>query len=418
MRIYNKYLCFFTLIVIGMFLFNSCEKKQSNIGLDLISDSDKLHLYADTVDVKCYTVTDSVVSSDERTLSPLGSYFDPIFGFTKASFVCHARISSSNVDFSSVSKINGIELHLKYSSTYGDTSTNQTINVCRLKKEVYFDTDYYSNFTLQPSEYDVLASETLSFGKDSLTKIKLPNELAQEFVNSDINNFINNTTFIEYFNGLYVYTDPVSSNGCIYSINLIHPDSKMVMYYNDSLEYEFLINSKSAIINMYEHDYTNAHSDILSVLADSTLLLDKCYIQSLAGLKAKIHFPQIIDYFGTIKNVAINKAQLVITLKADTDENIFLPPPKLALVAINENGKYDFLTDYKLNNSNFGGALENKFTYKFNIPFHIQELVNGKADNGIYLFASDNRTIPYRLVLNANGASKDRMKLEVYYSLY
>ena len=152
-----------------------------------------------------------------------------------------------------------------------------------MKKEVYFDTDYYSNFTLQPSEYDVLASETLSFGKDSLTKIKLPNELAQEFVNSDINNFINNTTFIEYFNGLYVYTDPVSSNGCIYSINLIHPDSKMVMYYNDSLEYEFLINSKSAIINMYEHDYTNAHSDILSVLADSTLLLDKCYIKS-AGL--------------------------------------------------------------------------------------------------------------------------------------
>ncbi|HPX76435.1 MAG TPA: DUF4270 family protein [Bacteroidales bacterium] len=418
MQIYNKCLCFFTIIVISIFLFNSCEKKQSNIGLDLIPDSDKLHLYADTIDVNCYTVTDSIVSSDERTLSPLGSYIDPIFGFTKSSFVCHARISSSNVDFSTVSKINSIELHLKYSTTYGDTSTNQTVKVCRLKKEIYFDNDYYSNFTLQPSEYEVLTSETLRFRQDSLAKIKLPDELAQEFINADKTNFINNTTFIEFFNGLYVYTDSVSSDGCIYSINLIHPDSKMVMYYNDSLQYDFLINSKSAIINMFEQDYTNANSDITNVLADSTLLLDNCYIQSLAGLKAKIYFPQIIDYFDTIKNVAINKAQLVITLKLNTDENVFLPPPKLALVAITEDGKYDFLTDYKLNNSNFGGTLENKITYKFNIPFHIQELVNGKTDTGIYLFANDNRTIPYRVVLNANGASEDRMKLEVYYSLY
>ena len=132
MKIYSKTLYFFTLVIFSIFLFNSCEEKPSDIGLDLIPGNDKMQLYADTIDVDCYTVPDFVLSSDERTLSPLGSYIDPIFGFTKASFLCHTRISSSNVDFSVVSKINGLELHLKYNSVYGNTSSNQILTVCKL----------------------------------------------------------------------------------------------------------------------------------------------------------------------------------------------------------------------------------------------------------------------------------------------
>ncbi len=418
MKIYN-YLFAFFIAVVGIIFIISCEQKSSDIGLGLMPENDRLDLFADTMAVDCFTVTDFIVSTDERTLSPLGSYVDPIFGYTKAAFVCHTRISSSNVDFSSVNKINKIELQLKYSSFYGNKATSQNVYVARLKKEIYYDSIYYSNFNLNSSEFEVLSSTVLDFNSaDSIAKISLPIELAQEFTNSaNKNHFIDNNSFIKYFNGLYVFTDPVSSGGCIYSLDLVGSSSAMILYYNDTSKYEFLINSKSAIINMFEHDYSNACTEIKEVIADTSLIKDLCYIQGLGGLKAKIKFPQIANFFDT-KNIAINKAQLVITVKAESDENVFLPPPKLTLVAITDDGKYDFLTDYKLNNTYFGGALENKYTYKFNIPFHIQELVNGKTDYGIYLFATDNRTIPYRVVLNANGNSSDRMRLIVYYTKF
>lgn len=404
----------------GLIAFISCNDKDTNIGLNLMPDSDKISLFADTIGVDCYTVNDDIVSTDERTLSPLGSYFDPIFGFTKAEFVCHTRISSSNVDFSAVQEINSLELQLKYSSYYGDPSAAQTVKVYRLKKEVYYDSVYYSNFTLNESQYEWLASVPLEFNaSDSLLKIQLPIALAESFKDPlNKKHFVDNTTFIKFFNGLYVTTEDVASGGCIYSLNLLHANSKMVMHYNDSLKYDFLINNKSAIINMFEHDYGTASAEVQAAVADTTILRNLCFVQSLGGVKTKIKFPKLENYFDST-NIAINKAQLVITVKTVTDENIFAPPPKMTLVAITQSGKYDFITDYKLNNSYFGGTLKpGEYTYKFNIPFHIQELINGNEDYGIYLFAADNRTIPYRAVIHANDNSEKSMRLEIYYSKY
>jgi len=424
----NKTIFFRLLVVSSMFFatlgFMSCNDEDSDIGLDIIPGSDKMDLFADTLDVDCFTVTDDIISTDERTLSPLGSYFDPIFGFTKASFVCQARISSSNVEFDTVKTVLSLQLQMKYSSYYGDKSAAQTVNVYRLKKDIFIDSTYYSSFNLQPSEYELLATVPLVFNSaDSLITIDLPSDLSASFINSsNSSHFVDNTTFIDFFNGFYVTTDDVASGGCIYSINLLHADSKMVLNYtdyeNDTASYDFLINSKSAIINMFEHDYSSASSDIQTALADTVALHDFCYVQSLGGLKTKIKFPELENYFDST-NIAVNKAKLIVTVKSGTNESSFAPPPKMTLVLILESGKYDFITDYKVNNTYFGGSLgSDKYTYTFNIPFHVQELVNGNQDYGIYLFASDNRTMPYRSVIHGNDDSEKSMKLELYYSKY
>lgn len=407
-------------LMLTVFGFVSCNQEDSEIGLGIIPGSDKMQLFADTIDVDCFTVLDNSISTDERTLSPLGSYNDPVFGFTKAGFACQARISSSNVDFSGVEVVNSLELHLKYSSHYGDSATAQTVNVYRLKKDIYIDSTYYSDFTLQPSEYELLSTAPVYFDPaDSLMKIDLPSDLATSFISaSNSTHFVDNTTFIDFFNGFYVTTDDMASGGCIFSLNLVDSDSKMILYYNDTASYDFYINSKSAIINMFEHDYTTALPDIQTVLADTASLHDFCYVQSLGGLKTKIKFPGISTMFDST-NIAINKANLIIKVKAGTNETSFAPPPKMTLVVVLESGKYDFITDYKVNNTYFGGSLgSDEYTYTFNIPFHIQELVNGNEDYGIYLFAADNRTMPYRAVIHGNDNSDKSMKLEIYYSKY
>lgn len=405
-------------ILSGIFL-NSCQNEETPIGLGIIPGSDIMDLFCDTISVQTYTVRDQNISTDERSLATLGSYLDPIFGLSKASFLFQTRISSNNVDFSNVETINSLELHLKYDYHYGNTGTEQTLNIYRLLKDVYIDSIYYAYEKPDIADLELLTTMNLEVPmEDSLMKINLPIELAQEFINADSTNFIDNESFINYFKGLYLTTENVSVDGCIYGFNLYSTESRMILHFNDSLEYEFLINSKSATFNMFEHDYSTADANIQTVVADSSNISNYCYVQSLGGLKTKLFFPELKTFFDT-SNIAINKAQLKISIQDNYNEQIYVAPPKLTLVAILENGKYDFLTDYKVNGAKFGGEMDsNYYTYTFNIPFHIQELINDHPDYGLYLFALDNRTKPYRVVINNDPNSSNSIKLEIYYSKY
>lgn len=399
-------------------LFSSCENEDSALGLGIIPGSDMMDLICDTINVQCYTVLDNNIATDERSLATLGSYIDPEFGFTKASFLFQTRISSNNVDFSEVEQIQSLELHLKYNFHYGDKTTPQTLNVYRLLNDVYIDSTYYSDYKPESTDIEFLTSLSIDIPEeDSLFIITLPIELANEFVNADSSNFADNDVFIEFFKGLYLTTDDVSSGGCIYDFDLYDTESRMMLNYNDSLEYEFLINSNSATFNMFEHDYSMASADVQAAIADTTQSHNSCYIQSLAGLKMKLYFPELETLFDST-NIAINKAKLILNLE-DYDETIYVTSTDLAMVSIQEDGLYDFVTDYKLNTTNFGGEFNSTDNnYTFNIPFHIQELVNGNTDYGLYLFSSENRTKPYRSIFDNNQTDGQGIQLEIYYSKY
>lgn len=400
-------------------ILNSCQNEESPIGLGIIPGSDQMELFCDTFNVRAYTVSDLNIATDERSLATLGSYVDPVFGFSKASFICQTRISSNNVDFSDVVKLNSLELHLKYDFHYGDIQTAQTLNIYRLLNDVYIDSVYYASYKPELSDLELLTTLSLDVPmEDSLLKITLPIELAQEFIDADSTNFTDNDAFIQYFKGFYLTTENLAADGCIYSFDLYDSDSRMMLYFNDSLDYEFYINTKSAAFNMFEHDYSLASADIQTAVADSTGLYDYCYVQSLGGLKTKLFFTDL-DTLLSSSNIAINKAQLTISIQDNYNEQVYVAPPKMTLVAVLENGKYDFLTDYKVNSTKFGGDMDTDYyTYTFNIPFHIQELINGNTDYGLYLFATENRTKPYRVILNNKDGDKNAIKLEIYYSKY
>lgn len=414
-----RILNFFFLFLIS-FAFFSCNDDNSDVGLELLPGNDKIDVFVDTINVDCFTLLDNHISTDKRSLSPLGNYHDPIFGYTQAGFATHLRIVTSNSSFDKVDTVNSLELHLKYKTYYGDTNTLQKINVYRLKKDIYSDSTYYSDFVLNPSDYELLISSDIHFGKDSIMRIKLPIELANSFIDpANAAYFKTDQSFLQFFKGLYIATDQLSAGGCIYSINLQDKASKMVMFYNDSASFNFVVNTKAAIINMFNHNYSTAIPDINSVLADTLTPNQLCYIQNLAGLKVKILFPELNNLKANYrsKKIAINKAKLKIKIERNTQEDKFLPPPKLTLVKVLDNGKYDFISDYKINGTYFGGALSS-YTYTFNIPLYIQDLIGGEKELGLLLFATDNRTMSHRVVVNASNNSPDRMQLELYYSLY
>ncbi|HOE03824.1 MAG TPA: DUF4270 domain-containing protein [Bacteroidales bacterium] len=410
------------LALISALFFSSCEMEPSEIGLNLQPGSDRMDLFIDTLEVETYTVLDDSIASDERTLSPLGSYYDPLFGFVKADFFTHLRLSTANVKFSEVvNTADSLMLHLYYTGYYGDTTTPQTIRVYRvLNTDIYTDSVYYSSYRFEPTDLQELTSyEFTPHPSDSFINIKMPQSLINEFISStNTSSFVSSDTFIDFFKGLYVTTDAVSNNGSIIYFNLISPNSKMTLYYNDSLSFNFLINASSARINMFEHDFSSADASIQQSIDNFNSPNEISYLQSLGGLRIKMFIKGLEDLDSL--RYAINKAELQITINPSSGST-FAPPPALTMVAINEEGKNEFLTDYKINSTHFGGSLVSASnTYTFNIPFHIQQLILNQEllDNGIYLFPLDNRTNAGRVALNGGNHSTNSMKIIIMYSKF
>jgi hypothetical protein len=243
----------------------------------------------------------------------------------------------------------------------------------------------------------------------------------EEFIDpSNVSHFNENADFIEFFKGFYITASNSLNPGNYIYLDLLSSQSNVQLYYDDTASYTFNISSNSTIINHFNHDYSQASSELQSSIEDTTVERDLVYIQSLGGLKTKILFPELSSLTDSTGVIGINKAQLIISVKEDLyGLDNYPPPSSLSLIAITESGGNEFLTDYKVNGEKFGGVY-NSITqeYIFNIPLHIQELINGKADYGLYLSPLNNRIFANRAILHGNGDDEFSMKLELLYTKY
>lgn len=414
---------YLVLLISLITFFCSCNKDSSIIGFNLQPGSDFIELDEKVIDVSTYTVTDFNISSNQRTISPLGEYKDPVFGLTKAMFTCQLLLSSGNVNFSAIrDNVNEMILQLKYRGNYGNSDEKLNIKVYRILDDIYRDSVYYSNFRINEQHLTLLSETELEILEDSLIKIEMPQQLINDFLNpSDSIYFKDNESFISFFKGIYVTAEYTGSEGQIVYIDLLSNSSRMDLIYNDTSRFSFTITTASTIINQFEHDYSDANQDLLLNISDTTINNSLCFLQSLGGLRTRIHFPELENSFETDKIIGINKAQLIIYIKQEADVNKFTPPTSLNLIAIDDNGRNEFLTDYKVNSAKFGGILNSEYhKYTFNIPLYIQEIISGsRNDNGLYLFPSNNRIYANRAVIYGGAYEGElAMKLEVLYSKY
>lgn len=416
-----------------------CQKGDQTLGVNLLPGvkiyETRYHQEKSTITTAIFT--DTKIRVDRPVYNLLGSFNDPVFGRTDASFAAQYRISIFNPDYTASSSLDSIVLRMTYKKMYGDTISTQTLKVYELTGSLNYDAIYLSSFNLK-SLASIVPIGTTSyipkFRTDSLktdttiqyVSVRLNPSFGNRLLHIDSLDMTSNDKFLNVFKGLYISSDPVSRKGSLVSIDA----SAITMYYhdpaklnNDTLYFNYIMTQNAAKISSYVHDYSTARFFPNLDKEDNADTL--VYIQPTGGIKAKILVPSLSLWKDSVK-YAINKATL--TFHVDTimsDYRRYSMPPRLYLKIITDTGTEEFPADSQLSSAYYGGFFDyTTATYSFNVTQHLQQLIDGvKADgtpihnNGFYLVQSERNTSAERVILKGQGSSKP-VELNISYTRY
>lgn len=401
-------------VIVVLISFTACNKDPSNVGLDLVDDNQLL--VADTTfTLVGYSSKEDSVVTDETSLNLLGSMRTADFGRANASFYAHLRLGDVLPNFGENPQGDSAVLSLVYSGYYGNINSMQTVSVNLVSEDFYKDSTYYSNteFLISDtifSNYSFVPNpiDSITLPNSSLTSAELHIPLNEDFMNmilypNDTNVLKSNDVFLDYFKGIYVSAQNVTSpgEGAILYFDLMKERSKVTIYYNDTLEYALEFNNNTARIGKFEHDHSlSLNQNFLSQIVnnDSTAGTQNLYLQGLAGVQTTVKFPGLSEWVNTERFV-INEARLIIPIEGESEE--FPPPSKLILFKLNEDGDIVFMEDQTEGDNYFGGNIsESNNSYLFRISLYIQDILAGTPDYGLRFYISSktvraNETILY-----------------------
>ena len=426
------------LLFVALIFFASC-KKVPDIGSGLQPSSSYIKV--------AFTGEQNIVAESERidslstkaaSLSLAGDLNDPIFGNSNLSFYTQIGLTSNSIKWGEGATTDSIVLQMIYSGYYGDTLTPLTLKVYEVNENMSGDSmTYYSNTSFAYG--DELANYTFSprpktranIDDDSLTaaviRIPVDNALGERFISNE-NYFASNSTFMNYFKGLYVSCEPVSGTGSICYFNLLNTKSYLRIYYHndyDTTFYDFNVSDKYIRFNHFEHDYNTATNPISFDDTTNQYL----YVQSTAGVRSRLTFPNIAQWAKDMNtNVLINEAKLIMTGAngmingVDNDTAMFTQPIQLVVVKANEDGSYSILPDQLVGTSYFNGMYDSKTDQVwFRISEYVQDLVLAGPDaenHGLFVYTYSGAYNAKRWVFHGPNSqdTTNRIKLEIIYS--
>ena len=418
-----------------LIIISSCNKKPEAIGLDLVNQDISFVGFDTTITVTAFSSIEDSVRTDETSLNLLGSQSTDVFGLTNVSFYTHIRLSTYQPDFGEDPVADSAIFSMVYSGYYGNINTQQTIKIYRLSESFFIDSTYYSftqfdyndlelaNFNFIPKPNDSVLIDSVDFA--AVLRIPLNENFTDSILfEQDTSNFTTNEEFLEFFKGLYVTAESVSSQGegAILYFDLLNERSNITLYYHnseeDSLSYTFTINLACGRVGNFQHNYSQSNDQIFIdqiINEDTTLGSEKLYLQCLAGVQTKVRFPGIVKWVES-ENIAINQAKFILPVVPTIDD--LDPPDNIILLRIDENGDNLFTHDQLEGDNYFGGSYNsNRDDYQFRISYYIQDLINGAPDYGLVLYPSGK-------TIKANGVTlwgtdtdqPQRMKLEIIYT--
>jgi hypothetical protein len=430
--------------LVSAFLITNCKDDENNLGLNIQPPNDKLNIVStDTTAVIAYSQLVDSIKTDETSLSLLGSMSDPVFGSSTAGFCTQLRLGQTAYSFGSSPLPDSLVLTLKYNGFYGDSSADMTVKVYELDEQILFDSSYYSNHsvafketllarkTFIPDFADSVLIDTVRYAphlRINLTSIT--QNLAVKLLEAPSDSMASNTSFLNYFYGLYVTAEPVGSGGSIIYFDLMSSVSGMTLYYHnatdDSLKFTYTINSNCARFGKFTHDYSLASPAFRAQVLDKDTTFGKsiCYLQSLAGVKTFIRFPNIKNFY-TDHKIAVNEARFFMS---GLELNPFVGAAStLVMVKKDSTGGYNLLKDQLNGSDYFGGTYDkNSRGYWFRITESIQDLMRSTMDStfrdyGFELYVSGGSVNAQRVVLNGTSPLNPellakRMKLVITYT--
>lgn len=401
--------------------FIGCKKNVDTLGLGLYPEEDRLGLITtDTFTINAATVLVDSVLSDDLPFSLLGSYFDPVFGRTSASFSAQFQPSTATVNFGEISTlvVDSVNLSIVYLGYYGEQSLHQfTVN--ELSEDIYKDSLYFSNRVFSKDPNNIL-SKTVYLpnytNKNILTgeepeqlKLKLDAEFGKRLI-EQANISTEREEFVELFKGINVSIAEVFINaqtqgdGAIWSFDLANAFSKVTVYYsNDTIKssYDFVFSDGLTKVNHFMHDYSG--SDVELALNDSSVGKTSLYMQGMSGVAIDFKAPYLAGIVSS-GPVSINKAELIFTIEDGTTDD-YIAEPEYFLAVKTATGNYTFTVDETDSQLNAGGDLNTENEYRFLINRDVQYIVNEFVDGNDYNFG-------YRLMNSSAGMQSARTILK------
>jgi hypothetical protein len=417
---------FFKIILILIAISLNACKESDTLGGNLLPADDQSQFKASSkFNISAFTVKEDSIKSDDLSQSLLGSYVDPIFGKTSASFFTQFISTSNLLDFGPNPIADSVVFSMTYSGAYGKTNKfdgMQKIRIYKASNVGIKDSSYYS--AVNPlkfySESDFLSEHTFlpdPTGKyqsgAAVQKFNLPISFGQNILNNQL--LINIGGFNNFFKGFYikpVNDFQVSGNGAILYFNLINtttPSKISLYFHNDTStiaqKFDMIINSDCNRINFFKHE-RNGISAINNQFTDTTLGKSQIFIQNMAGLSSKIWFTNLESWKDSMP-MAIAKAELVIPVD-NSLIGIYGIPSRLILVEKGTDGQYTSIPDFELGDNYFSGYFNPaNNTYNFNLALYLQEILSGKrVQKGLYLVPTASAIGANRAVLKGSNFFK------------
>jgi len=403
----------------GLFLLFSCDENGTLIGENLQPQNNRFSVnYYDEFPVEVYTGSLDSLRADETPLAVAGELIDPVFGTTNADFISQVRLSGELVFSEYPPVIDSLIVFLEVIGLYGDTNSIMEINVHELKKDVYLDSAYYSNFSHEGLYYEDVVGSANYNAYDTIIKIRMSNAFVEKII-ADTSILVSQDDFINEIKGLYFTSDIQSGKGFLTDFNLLSLTSEMILFFHypssDTSYYSFSISQSSARINMFSHDFSTADPTYGINHLNDNVEDSVSYVQGLAGAFTKFSFPTLENWRDSLP-IAINKAELVVNLSTDDPySSEFTPPDYLDIKIRDDDGNFETVYDLVLGREYFGGNLT-EGVYAFNISDFVHKyLAEYYTDPTLYIFVNADYYRANRAVLNGYNHS-GRVELKMTYT--
>ena len=432
------------LAIAPLFLIPACEKPTDDLGFQQIIggtiEADSMH-----IEVTSYTAPiDSIlVALDYERQLILGGYNSTrligqtqssYFGLERSNLVTQLLPEQVNADFGANPKVDSVNLYIRLTGAYGDTSQPMSLSVRLLENELSTDSNFYSNF--EPSLAQELGrldnylptprTEGILDGELAPAHLRIPLDTAYfqaNFADVGDGNFDAFSSFVkfrEYFTGIKV--SPESGAAILYS-NLASAFSMIRIYYHNEEDTTFtdlnFDQDKSTVpinFSTFEHDYSN--SSIGALTMDSINGEDLTYIQAMGGVTTAFKFDRqkIDSLIG--EGLIINSAELEVYTAQGTGESV-APPSSMEIRFLEDKSLGDRILDFSEEDGGGGalrrGVLRNN-KYVFNLSRHLFSVLNSGENNTLAIIPTNRSTAANRTILRGGSGIQNRATVIVYYT--
>ncbi|MAR65413.1 MAG: hypothetical protein CMB83_05785 [Flammeovirgaceae bacterium] len=445
------------LSIILSFLIYSCDET-SEIGIDelLSNQKEKVKVHYIEIPLEVNNIYYDSVRTDDGDLY-FGQINDPIFGNTKSTGYAQTLYQegpdvtpipgeySENYYVPNDSSIlDSAIIYLRLSKVFGENvNFEQEISVNQITDTLFSSALYTS------SKYTPISFEDRGIiGFQRFKTINLDDNVLSIPVTDKYGNFIldqiisgkENYKLLDYMRGLALV--PGENNNQLVSFDLDHQDSKMVLYFNNPVEFpgvnspemdslQFVFRFNSPLAKHYSHYVVDRTSSELSIVESLKKNQDfsinnNIYWQSSSGIYPVIDLKNFETFLDSAQNIILNKAQIAIG-PIDPFYNAVTPTKSLYYIAdannkINPIGIITNPNENMIMRDNSYFTDDNEpgeylfdsnitFSYKGESTVFFQELASGNIDAKKLVVYPENSNSFEKLIID-----KNKFYLKVFYT--